>query len=93
VLVVTGLRVGVAIDNLQCPLGILKLHLCVFLLLGVHLLLALPLAGRHTILALLLLHLFMELFHELLDLAALRHGMADRGVCRLSARHGPHPPL
>jgi hypothetical protein len=69
-LVVTGLRVGVAIDGLQCPLGILKLHLCVFLLLGVHLLLALPLAGRCTILAL-LLHLFAELFSELLDLPAL----------------------
>jgi hypothetical protein len=58
VLVVTGLRVGVAIDGLQCPLGILKLHLCVFLLLGVHLLLVLPLAGRRAIVALLLLHLF-----------------------------------
>jgi hypothetical protein len=78
VLVVTGLRVGVAIDGLQCPLGILKLHLCVFLLLGVHLLLALPLAGRRAILAL-LLYLFTELFCELLDLPALRRGMA-RGV-------------
>jgi hypothetical protein len=26
-----GLRVGVAIDSLQCPLGILELHLCIFL--------------------------------------------------------------
>jgi hypothetical protein len=69
-LVVTGLRVRVAIHGLQCPLGILKLHLCVFLLLGVHLLIALPLAGRRTILAL-LLHLLTELFHELLDLPAL----------------------
>jgi hypothetical protein len=73
-LVDAGLRVGVAIDGLQCPLGILKLHLCVFLLLGVHLLLALPLAGRCTILAL-LLHVFTELFRELLDLPALRRGM------------------
>jgi hypothetical protein len=76
-LVVTGLRVGVAIDGLQCPLGILKLHLYVFLLLGVDLLFALPLAGRHAILV--LLHLFAELFRELLDLPALHHGMA-RGV-------------
>jgi hypothetical protein len=68
-LIVTGLRVGVAID------GILKLHFCVFLLLGVHLLLALPLVGRPAILAL-LLHLFTELFRELLDLPALRCGMA-----------------
>jgi hypothetical protein len=74
-LVVTGLRVGVAIDDLQCPLGILKLHLCVFLLLGVHLLLALPLTGRCAILAL-LLHLFTELFCELLDLPILHRGMA-----------------
>jgi hypothetical protein len=75
---------GVAIDGLQCPLGILKLHLCVFLLLGVHLLLALPLAGRRAILAL-LLHLFAELFHELLDLSALRRGMA-RGVMHRALR-------
>jgi hypothetical protein len=70
VLVVTGLRVGVAIDGLQCPLGILRLHLYIFLLLGVHLLLTLPLAGRRAILAL-LLHLLTELFCELLDLPAL----------------------
>jgi flagellar biosynthesis protein FliQ len=69
-LAVAGLRVGVAIDGLQCPLGILKLHLCVFLPLVVHLLLALPLAGRRTILAL-LLHLFVKLFRELLDLPTL----------------------
>jgi hypothetical protein len=69
-LVVTGLRVGVAIDGLQCPPGILKLHLCIFLLLGLYLLLALPLARRHAIVAL-LLHLFTELLHELLDLQAL----------------------
>jgi hypothetical protein len=68
-LIVIGLRVGVAID------GILKLHFCVFLLLGVHLLLALPLVGRPANLAL-LLHLFAELFRELLDLPALRCGMA-----------------
>jgi hypothetical protein len=74
-LVVTGLRVGVAIDGLQCPLGFLTLHLCIFLLLGVHLLLALPLVGRRTTLVL-LLHLFVELFHELLDLKALRRSMA-----------------
>jgi hypothetical protein len=69
-LVIAGLRVGVAIDDLQCPLGILKLHLCIFLLLRVHLLLALPLAGRRAILAL-LLHRFAELFRKLLDLSAL----------------------
>jgi hypothetical protein len=70
VLIVAGLRVGVAIGCTQCLFGILELHLCVFLLLCVHLLLALPLAGRRAILAL-LLHLFTELFRELLDLPAL----------------------
>jgi hypothetical protein len=60
----------VAIDNLQCPPGILELYLYVFLLMWVHFLFALPLAGRRTILAL-LLHLFAELFSELLDLLAL----------------------
>jgi hypothetical protein len=84
VLVVAGLRVGVAIDDLQCPLGILKLHLCVFLLLRVHLLLALPLAGRRAILAL-LLHHFAELFRKLLDLSALRCAMT-RGVVHRALR-------
>jgi hypothetical protein len=83
-LVVAGLRVGVAIDGLQCPLGILKLHLCVFLLLGVHLLLALPLTGRRAIVTL-LLHLFAELFCKLLDLSALRRCMA-RGVVHRALR-------
>jgi hypothetical protein len=80
-LVVTGLRVGVAIDELQCPPGILELHLYVFLLLWVHFLFAFPLAGRHTILAL-VLHLFTELFHELLDLSALRRAMVHGVVHR-----------
>jgi hypothetical protein len=84
VLVVTGLRVGVAIDGLQCPLGILKLHLCIFLLLGVELLLALPLAGWCAILA--LLHLFVELFHELLDLPALRRGSSGAATCPRALR-------
>jgi hypothetical protein len=69
-LIVTGLRVRVAIDSLQCPPGILEFHLYVFVLLRVHFLFVLPLAGRRTILAL-LLHLFTELFYELLDLPAL----------------------
>jgi hypothetical protein len=77
VLIAAGLRVGVAIDRLQCPFGILELH---FLLLPfAYLLLPLPLVGGCAILARLLLHLFAELFRELLDLLALRHGM-PRGV-------------
>jgi hypothetical protein len=78
VLVVAGLRVGMAIDILQCPLGILKLYLYVFLLLWVHFLFALPLVGRHSILAL-LLHLLAELICELFYLPALRCTMV-RGV-------------
>jgi hypothetical protein len=69
-LVVAGLRVRVVIDGLQFPLGILELHLYAFLLLWVHLLFALPLAGRRGVLAL-LLHLVAELLHELLNLSAL----------------------
>jgi hypothetical protein len=68
-LIAAGLRVGVAIDSLQHPFGILELH---FLLLPfAYLLFPLPLAGGCTILARLLLHLFAELFCELLDLPAL----------------------
>jgi hypothetical protein len=77
-LVVAGLRVGVVIDGLQCPPGILELHLYVFLLLWVHFLFALPLAERCVVLAL-LLHIVTKLFHELLDLPTFRRGMA-RGV-------------
>jgi hypothetical protein len=76
--VAAGLRIRVAIDGLQCPPGILELHLYVFLLLRVHFLFVLPVAGRRVVLAL-LLYLFTELFRELLDLLALRHAMA-RGV-------------
>jgi hypothetical protein len=83
-LVVIGLRVRVTIDGLQCPPGILELHLYIFLLLWVHFLFALPLAGRCAILAL-LLHLVTELFRELLDLSALQRGMAcgvmHRALC------------
>jgi hypothetical protein len=74
-LVVAGLKVEVAIDGLQCPSGILELHLYVFLLLRVHFLFALPLAGRGAVLVL-LLHLVTELFHELLDLSVFRRGVA-----------------
>jgi hypothetical protein len=78
VLVVTGLRVGVTVDGLHLPLGILECHLLILVLLGVHLLFALPLAGRCAFLAWLLL-LLTELIRELLDLPALTHTMA-RGV-------------
>jgi hypothetical protein len=62
-LVVVGLRVRVTIDNLQCPLSILELYLYDLLLMQVHLLFALPLAEKRTVLAL-LLHLIVELPHK-----------------------------
>jgi hypothetical protein len=84
VLVVTGIRVGVAIDGLQCPPDILELHLYVFLFLWVRFLFALPLAGRRTVLAL-LLHIVVKLFCKLLDFPAFRCGMA-RGVVHRALR-------
>jgi hypothetical protein len=59
----------------------LELDLYVFLLLRVHFLFALPLAGRRAILAW-LLHLLAELFRELLDLPALHHAMVSAVVHR-----------
>jgi hypothetical protein len=41
-------RVRVVVDGIQCPLGILELHLLVLVLLQIHLLFALPLVGRRT---------------------------------------------
>jgi hypothetical protein len=82
-LVVARLGVRVAIQGLQCPLGVLELHLLVFLLLGVHLLFALSLAGRRAFLVRLLL-LFMELFCELIDLSTLTHAVVCGVVHRAS---------
>jgi hypothetical protein len=77
VLVVAGLRVGVAVNGLHLPLGILECHLFVLRPFRIHLLLALPLAGRCAFLAWLLLFL-TELFRGLLDLPALTHVVARR---------------
>jgi hypothetical protein len=76
VLVVVGFRVGVAVDNLYRPLGILELHLFLVIALIGNLLLAFPLAGRRAIVAKLLLVLLTELLCELLDLSALLGTMA-----------------
>jgi hypothetical protein len=83
-LVVTGLGVGVVVDELQVPLGLLELHLLILFHLEIHLLFALPLAGRRTILAQLLL-LLVELLCELLDFPALFHVVA-RGVMHRTTR-------
>jgi hypothetical protein len=57
-LIAIGVRVGVAVDNLQRPHGVLVLHLLFLFSLWVNLLFALPLGGECTVLAWrLLLHL------------------------------------
>jgi hypothetical protein len=53
VLLVAGL--GVAVDDLDRPLGILELHLLLLIYLVGNLLLAFPLAGRHATMVRLLL--------------------------------------
>jgi hypothetical protein len=68
------IRLEVAIDGIRVPLGLLELHLLILLLLGVHLLFALSLAGRCALLAQLLL-LLVELLHELPDFPALSHAV------------------
>jgi hypothetical protein len=78
VLVAAGLRVRVAIDDLDRPLGILELHHLVVALVG-NLLIAFPLVGRCAVVAWLLLLLLAELFRELLDLLALL-GVVAPGV-------------
>jgi hypothetical protein len=58
-----GFSVGVVVDGLQRPLGILEVHLIILVLLWIHLLFALLLRGRRTILAQLLLFLMKLLSH------------------------------
>jgi hypothetical protein len=74
-LVVTGLRVRMATNGLEVPFGFLKHHSVLLVLFRVYLLFALPLVGRRTITALLL----MILFHEHLDLPGLL-GVVAHGV-------------
>jgi hypothetical protein len=77
-----GVRVGVVIDDLERPLGVLELHLLLLVALGGNLLLALPLPRRRAITTRLLLLLLAELLHELLDLPALLRALAPRVVYR-----------
>jgi hypothetical protein len=106
VVTVFGVRVGVAVDDLDCPLGILELHIMLLIALMGHLLLAFPLVGRCAIAARLLLLLLMKLLRELLDLPALLDtvvpGVVHQALwtaliavattCRLVG-HDPHQPL
>jgi hypothetical protein len=82
-LIVTGFRVGVAVEDLDHPLGVLELHLLLLVALVGNLLLAFPLAGRHAVVARLLLLLLAELLHELLDLPALLDVVVPRVVHRV----------
>jgi hypothetical protein len=82
-LIIAGLGVGVAIDGLHLPFSVLERHLFVLVLLEIHLLFALSLAGWRAFLVRLLL-LFAELFPELLDLPALTRAMACRVMHRAS---------
>jgi hypothetical protein len=70
ILVVTRLRVRMAINSLEVPFGFLEPHSVLLVLFRVCRLFALPLVGRCTI-TVLLLQLLVVLFHELLDLPAL----------------------
>jgi hypothetical protein len=77
-LIVTILGVRMAIYDLQVPFGLLEPQSIVLVLLRVHLLFALPLAGRCAIITL-LLHVLTVLLHEFLDFPALINVM----VCRV----------
>jgi hypothetical protein len=81
-LVVAGLGDGVVVDDLDCPLGVLELHLLLVVALVGNMLLAFPLAGRRAVMMGLLLLLLVELFHKLLDLPALLSAVAPGVVDR-----------
>jgi hypothetical protein len=77
VLVVAGIRIGVVVDDLDCPLGVLELHLILVVALMGNVLLE-----KCAIAVGLLLLLLTELPRELLDLPALLSAMAPGVVHR-----------
>jgi hypothetical protein len=81
-LIVTGLGVGVPVDILDRPLGVLELHLLLIIALLGNVLLAFPLVRRYAVTAGLLLLLLTELLHKLLDLPALLRAVTARGLAR-----------
>jgi hypothetical protein len=83
-LVVTGFGVGVAVDDLDRPLGVLELHLLIAVVVALmgNVLNAFPLAGRHAIVVRLLLLLLTELLCELLGLPTLLSAVAPGVVHR-----------
>jgi hypothetical protein len=104
-LVVTRFRVGVDVDDLDQPFGILELHLLLVTLTG-NLLLSFPLVGRRAITVRLLLLLLTKLLRELLNLPALLDVVAPgvvhwaprptliaaEGLARSLTPCGPRPP-
>jgi hypothetical protein len=78
-LVVTGLKVKMVVYGLEVPFGLLESQSILLILLGVFLLFSLPLAGRRTVIAL-LLQLLAALFREFLDFLALLSIVALRVV-------------
>jgi hypothetical protein len=84
VLVGTGVRVGVAVDSLKRPLGILEGYLLILLLVTLldDLLLALPLPRGCAVAAWMLILLLTELLCKLLDFPALLHIVAPGVVYR-----------
>jgi hypothetical protein len=85
VLIIAELRVKVVVDDLDRPLGVLKLHLLLVVALTGNMLLAFPLAGRCAIMVGLLLLLLAELLRELLDLPTLL-GAVGPGVVHRALR-------
>jgi hypothetical protein len=83
-LVITGLRVRMAIYGLEVPFGFMEPHYVLLVLFRVYLLFALPLAGRRVVTAL-LLQLLAVLFCELLDFLALLSVVAH-GVVHWTTR-------
>jgi hypothetical protein len=74
-----GVGVGVVVDDLDCPLGVLEVHLLLLIAPQGNLLLAFPQTGRRAIAAWLLLLLLRELLCKLLDLPSLL-GVVAPGV-------------
>jgi hypothetical protein len=82
VFVGAGVKVRVAVDNLERPLGVLELQLLLLVAVGGNLLLAFPLLGRRAIASWLLLLLLAELLRKLLDILALLCTVAPGVVYR-----------
>jgi hypothetical protein len=80
-LVVVGIGVRVAIDDLDHPFGILELHLLLVIALMSNVLLAFPLVGRRAITVWLLFLQLVELLRELLDVSALLGAVVPGVVC------------